>query len=190
MNIFEPNENAKEEWLRLIGASGHQEALAVEWNPDTLKKIGMGVLSLGSKTQCLPAAMQQVADVEARLSQLRNDLGISRNAPADVLPRVLVVTEVEGRLLAPGRWIPDLLDRAACFDPVHASSRESFWLSERDLAAARLDHLIVLRGQRPTLKEVSFHESQIPDKWVSSGPSVFDAIFETASLIFGYPSSP
>jgi len=167
--------------------------------------------------------MNALAAIELRLKNLRHGLGISRSHPESGLLRATVVfplyqyqshsqvpSHIEWTSL--GRWIPDILDRAAAFDPIHATdhnaAKSDRIVSANELATYSLDHIIVLdlqteAGQTETSKVemdglksealnelaglgFTVHESRIPSSWVSSGPDVFNAVFEAAFFIHGY----
>jgi len=160
------------------------------WAPKSLKNISTSVLRIGKRLNLLQEAMVQLAAIENRLRILRNDLGISRKAPSDMLPRATVLVTSGKGWISPGRWIPEVLDRAAIFDPLHATKdeedRDVFVDADRILRA-RLDHVILLGAEKPLLKGPTENYVNSPSVWLSSAPAIFDAVFEAASFIHARP---
>ena len=212
-------------WASHCGFTIDSVPSSFEWEPSTLKQIGTQALRLGKVSSNLVPVMNALAAIELRLKNLRHGLGISRSHPESGLVRATVISpsyQYEGSSQVPshiewtslGRWIPDILDRAAVFDPIHATdslhnAANSYRIvSANDLATYSLDHVIVLDLQKEAgqtesskaemdglkseaLNELAglgftIHESRIPRSWVSSGPDVFNAVFEAAFFIHGY----
>lgn len=174
-------------WLELLEIDpGSARDLLADWNPETLKQIGTGAMSFAKKGGRFVEVMQTLAGIETRLKRLRDGLGISRKAPSGILPRATVVFKDEGKWISPGDWIPDILDRAAAFDPIHSTHKGERSVSEKDLIAARLDHILVLGSDTLYVEGVAVHHSLRRDLWLTPGPSVFDAVFEIARIIHGF----
>ncbi len=182
-------------WIRLIDPDTDTNSEAVrmlsqDWDPVSLKNISTGVLSLGKSLGRMDRAMKLVADLELRLKILRDDIGVSRKAPSDMLQRVCCLRFESGQWVSKGKWIPDILDRAAAFDPVHASSREDIVVDVKMLEAARLDQVICLgplSPEPPKFTDPKIHHVCQLSNWMSSAPGIFDTIFEAASLIHDRP---
>jgi len=177
----------------------------LRWNPQTLKQISTTAFGLSKTLGRIGEMMKLLAEIEVRLFQLREKIGIDRKAPSNLLPRVAAFIVEKNGLIAPGKWIPDILDRAACFDPIHTINRDSVSLQISDLAAFQLDHVILLGNavnwpgeedwRQVTLQKIdtipqdlefppaAIHFSKAPACWIRSSPSVFDAVQEAAELI-------
>ncbi|NQV74114.1 hypothetical protein HQ496_13420 [bacterium] len=200
-------------WASHCGFPIESVPSSFEWEPSTLKQIGTQALRLGKVSSHLVPVMNALAATELRLKNLRNGLGISRSHPESGLLRATVLVpsyqyganaHVPSRIewTSLGRWISDLLDRAAGFDPIHAGDKSDRVVTAEELATYSLDHVIVLdlqtelhaemgRLKSEALNELAglgltVHESRIPHSWVSSGPDVFNAVFEAAFFIHGY----
>ncbi len=196
------------------------------WHPQTLKQISTHALALGKASGQPLVMMKWVADIEIKLKLLRDRIGISRKAGNSELVRSTVLVKRPNEWVSLGKWIPDILDRAAAFDPIHAtkSSDDGAHLEHTDgsgvgfsahkqrsfdrtvslaeLRSVKLEHVIVLNDASPGASDseilqdqvlelrqndpnCSIHVSRIPHKWFSSGPEVFDAVFEAAFFIHG-----
>jgi len=182
-------------WIRLIDPTVKMDSemvhdLVSDWKPLSLKSISTGVLSMGRQLDRMDRAMKLIADTELRLKNLREEIGISRKAPPDRLPRVSCLCFESDGWISQGRWLPDILDRAAAFDPFHASTQEDVPLNEQKFASGRLDHAIIL-GETDShiwpFPQAQTHRIRFASNWLSSSPDVFEAIFEAASLIHDRP---
>jgi hypothetical protein len=160
-----------------------------EWNPQTLKQISTHVLALGKASGQAMAAMRVLAEIEVSLKRLRDRIGIARNAPPDVLTRVTALMSMDSgdgaTWVSPGKWVPDIIDRAAGFDPLHANHSGDRVVSASELISYRLDHIILLDNAPFSFDGVPVHRVQTPGNWLGSGPGVFDAIFEAAFILHG-----
>lgn len=206
-------------YVNIQEGKAYEKASIHNWNPQSLKQIFSQAMALGVASGHPNAAMKLLADNEIRFSRLRDLIGIDRKAAPQDLIRATTLHLRKNEWISPGRWIPDILDRAAAFDPIHwapksvseASSSTNLAhspgsndrvVSVSDLQAGNLEHLILLispsdesetsensrekiRVLISDLPSVHIHLSQMPEKWLSSGPGVFDAVFETAFLIHG-----
>ena len=213
-------------WASHCGIPIESVPESFEWEPSTLKQISTRALLLGKVSSHLVTVMTVLAGIELRLKNLRNGLGISRSHPESGLLRstVLVPSFKLGRGSAVasqiewtslGGWIPDLLDRAAAFDPLHSTEKRDRVVSTEELSTYSLDHVILLDLQSeagPSKKKKAemerfnsealnvqalnsealnelvglgcrVHQSGISQSWVSSGPDVFNAVFEAAYFI-------
>ncbi|MDA1027469.1 MAG: hypothetical protein O3B41_00225 [Bacteroidetes bacterium] len=207
-----PNASARER-------KDFEKASVYNWNPQTLKQICSQAMALGVASGHPNAVMKLLADNEIKLGRLRDRIGIDRKASPQHLIRATTLVLRQDSWISPGRWVPDILDRAAVFDPIHSSpksvsgtslsanSTHSPASSDRivgvsDLQFGDLQHLILLLSpsDKPETSEITkrktrelisdfpsvhVHLSQMPEKWLSSGPGVFDAVFEAAFLIHG-----
>lgn len=205
--------------VRAHEAKTYEQPSIYNWNPRTLKQICSQAMALGVASGHPNAVMKLLADNEIRLSRLRDQIGIDRKAAPQHLIRATTLVLRQDSWISPGRWIPDILDRAAVFDPIHstpksvsgtslsANSTHSPTSSDRtitvsELKTRNLKHLILLLSSSAEpesseiakmktqelisdLPDVHIHLSQMPEKWLSSGPGVFDAVFEAAFLIHG-----
>jgi len=190
-----------------LNVDGHPAAL-LDWDPQTLKQISTSALRLSKLLGLTGPMMKKLAELEVSLFQLREKIGIDRKAPPGALPRVSALLLVQNRLLAPGKWVSDVLDRAACFDPIHATTRDSVFVTPSEIAAFRLDHIVIIGAcdawsseaqtgewqhllvqkaiEIPTAllpDGIPIHTSTGPTNWLRSAPDVFHAVHEAAELI-------
>lgn len=178
------------------------------WNPQTLKDMSTSAFRISSVLGQAQNMMKLMAATELNLFQLRERIGIDRKAPPDAMPRVSAFVIHQGTLISPGKWVPDILDRAACYDPIHALNRHSIGLNPDEIATFRLDFGIILgavdhwprnssdekwddvsilplnafpKEVRPL--DIPIKWSRNPQHWIRSSPSVFRAVHEAAELI-------
>ncbi|MGB0651346.1 MAG: hypothetical protein ACPGQT_10615 [Rhodothermales bacterium] len=170
--------------------------LSLNWRPVRLKEVFTSVLSLGKATGRLGEAMVLLGHQEAAFRQLRDEIGIPRAAPLDVLPRAAVVFESKGTWWSPGGWIPDILDRAAGRDVLRASGDPNAPLDQAQLVSAEPEHVFVLAEsgvgvQGPECLEgmaTRIHRIDLPERWLIPGPRLPFSIFEAASCLHGVSS--
>jgi len=97
------------------------EARLAEWTdssptvfsmqPHTLKDVFDEVLRLGRHLNRLDAAMERLADGEARLKALRDRIGVDRRTDPETLPSVVCIEWLEPLMVA-GHWMPDVVEMA------------------------------------------------------------------------------
>jgi len=207
-----PFPEAVKEWVLALGqgtpATGrvHQRDLPEHtstntFSPQSLKKVFVSVLSIGRELGMLEQAMGLLAGQEAALRRLREQIGIERAASIESLPRAIVLVWTGDTWISPGRWVPDILDRAAAFDPLHEVVKDDLGWQEVVLAKkGELDHLFVmglLSHEKPPGEAIRsltkcvphhlLHEIENPSDWLSPGPQVMRAIFDAASRMHGIP---
>ena len=170
-----------------------------DYAPQTLKRIFASVLSMGRELGLMEQAMALLAGQEAALRQLRVDIGIGRAAAEETLPRAVVLVWKEHSWMSPGRWVPDVLDRAAAFDPLHLAVKGDLaWQEIVTEETGEVDHLFVMAhafGDKPPSDAIHgleqhiphgrLHEIDSPSDWLSPGPGVMRAIFDAASRMHG-----
>jgi hypothetical protein len=189
-------------WLKKAGLPSVLLEGVSTWNPQTLKQISTHALALGRASGQHIRVMKVLADIEIALKRLRDRIGIPRNAPPDVLARATTLIQRENEWISLGKWIPDVLDRAAAFDPIHSSHKTDQVVTLRELRAYQLQHIILLAEPssqssnvvttekrltelRQNDENCTYHTSAIPTQWMSSGPEIFEAVFEAADFIYG-----
>ena len=79
--------------------------------PQTLKDVFDEVLRLGRHLNRLDAAMELLADGEARLKALRDRIGVDRRTDPEALPSVACIEWLEPLMVA-GHWMPDVVEMA------------------------------------------------------------------------------
>ncbi|GEM_PF-1303144 len=189
--------------VRGNGSSGTNSDLndvISHFTPQTLKQVVAGVLSMGRHAGLLNQAMERLARQEAQLRHLRERIGIERTAvPAD-LPTAIALVWTGKQWIAPGRWVPDLLDRAAAFDPLHQVDTSDIEVTEGVLSGirGRVDHAFLMGtksnyalpgeadGLAHYLADCQLHHITEPEHWLLPGPGVLHAIFDAASRMHGF----
>lgn len=171
------------------------------FSPQSLKKVFVSVLSIGRERGLLEQAMGLLAGQEAALRQLREQIGIERAASIESLPRAIVLAWTGDAWMSPGRWVPDILDRAAAFDPLHEVVTDDLgWQEVAFAEIGAVEHLFVMNlhpDETPTATSIQALAKRFPDgriheidnalDWLSPGPGVMRAIFDAASRIHGVP---
>lgn len=182
------------EWLRSLGciASDIHETLlsAPPFRPSTLKQVLTAVMDLGRRAGRLGEVMTLLGHQEAALKRLREDVGIPRAAPpSDLVPAAVILRTPSG-WLAPGGWVPDLLDRAAGRDVLCQPGSAPRSVDPAVLEAAGVRHLFLMTGEEegPTGLDISgaiIHRVAAPAEWLQPGPRLVHAIFDAASRMHG-----
>jgi len=169
--------------------------------PQSLKQVFTSALALASEAGCLDGAMHEMGHREAELRRLRDVLGIPRTAPLESLPTALVILPSDEGFMAPRRWVPDVLDRAAVQDvmarPDHAAGDEAdiMLLETTTLAELEVQHVLLIgAGAERHAESVAaliptcqVHIDTEANRWLEPGPELTRVIFETASRIHARP---
>ena len=79
--------------------------------PTTLKEVFDEALRLGRQLDRLDAAMEVLAEGEARLKALRDRIGVDRRTDPTSLPSVACIEWLEPLMVA-GHWMPDVVEMA------------------------------------------------------------------------------
>jgi iron complex transport system substrate-binding protein len=79
--------------------------------PQTLKEVFDEALRLGRRLGRLDAAMEVLAEGEARLKALRDRIGVDRRSDPASLPSVACIEWLEPLMVA-GHWMPDVVEMA------------------------------------------------------------------------------
>jgi len=79
--------------------------------PRTLKEVFDEALRLGRRLDRLDAAMEVLAEGEARLKALRDRIGVDRRTDPASLPSVACIEWLEPLMVA-GHWMPDVVEMA------------------------------------------------------------------------------
>lgn len=83
----------------------------VSMQPQTLKEILDEALRLGRVMDRMDRAMNVIADLEAGLKRLRNEIGVDRTTEPESLPSVVCIEWLEPLMVA-GHWTPDVVEMA------------------------------------------------------------------------------
>ncbi|MEF8938209.1 MAG: cobalamin-binding protein [Salinivenus sp.] len=79
--------------------------------PQTLKEVFDEALRLGRRLDRLDAAMEVLAEGEARLKALRDRIGVDRRTDPASLPSVACIEWLQPLMVA-GHWMPDVVEMA------------------------------------------------------------------------------
>lgn len=175
-------------WLVALGCPTPDTILAEAppFAPQTLKQVFTGVMDLGKRAGRLGETMALLGKQEAAFRHLREELGIPRAAPPEALKPAIVLLETDQGWVHPGRWIPDLLDRAAGLDLILKSGEPSKDAGNGPWGGSHA-HVFVLGGE-PAPAHLSdgsmVHRVHSAD-WLSPGPDLPRAVFEAASCLHG-----
>ncbi len=182
------------EWLRRLGCTAsdiHETLLsAPPFRPSTLKQVLTAVMDLGRRAGRLGEVMTLLGHQEAALKRLREDVGIPRAAPpSDLVPAAVILRTPSG-WMAPGGWVPDLLDRAAGRDVLCQSGSAPRSVDSAVLEAADVRHLFLMTGEEEGLAGLDIsgaiiHRVAAPADWLQPGPRLVHAIFDAASRMHG-----
>ena len=166
--------------------------------PLTLKQILTGVMDLGRRAGRLGETMALLGHQEAEFRRLREEIGIPRAAPpSSLVPAAVLVKTAEG-WMAPGGWVPDILDRVAGRDVLGESGAPPRPFRLEELECAGADHIFIQlekSGFRASLEEVLAASGLPPEKvhgikpdntWLEPTPLLPRVIFEAASRLHGF----
>lgn len=191
---------AAESWLETLGCSTIERkrvlAEAPLFAPATLKQVFTAVMDLGRRAGRLGETMALLGHQEAEFHRLRTDIGIPRAAPPDALIPAAVIIRTSSGWMAPGGWVPDLLDRAAGLDVLNESGMAPAPVSPQQALESGAQHLFVLTSvsEEPDSPVADFASSMPEDGihiieevsvWLSPGPGLPHAVFEAASRMHG-----
>ena len=175
---------------------------ALPFAPATLKQVLTGVMDLGRRAGRLGETMALLGHQEAEFRRLREAIGIPRAAPPSNLVPVAVLVRTSAGWVAPGGWVPDILDRAAGRDVLNESGARTRSVRLEQLGVAGPDHIFILdpisqqtdgtKAQHVEIVNASglnpdhVHVISPSDSWLSPVPELPHAIFDAASRLHGF----
>lgn len=115
----------------------------VSMQPQTLKEILDEALRLGRVMNRMDPAMKVIANLEARLKRLRNQIGVDRTTDPESLPSVVCIEWLEP-LMAAGHWMPDLVEMAGGDAVLGSAGEPSRRVDWADVVDADPDLLAVI----------------------------------------------
>jgi hypothetical protein len=178
--------DAARAWLDALGCPDQdQDAVLAEappFAPTTLKQVFTGVMDLGKRAGRLGETMALLGRQEAAFRHLREELGIPRAAPPEDLVPAIVLQSTPDGWIHPGRWIPDILDRAAGRDVMLRSGEPSRIAGNGPWGGSPV-HVFVLGGGE-VVEGSALHRVD-PTDWLTPGPWLPRVIFEAASCLHG-----
>lgn len=115
----------------------------VSMQPQMLKEILDEALRLGRVMNRMDPAMKVIANLEARLKRLRNQIGVDRTTDPESLPSVVCIEWLEP-LMAAGHWMPDVVEMAGGHAVLGSAGKPSRRVDWADVVDADPDLLAVI----------------------------------------------